>query len=77
MPRNEKPKRRVNKYIILTGIALQMGLTIYLAVWLGKWLDTTYNNGNKLYIIILTFLGIGVALFNVVRQTNQLNKDDE
>jgi F0F1-type ATP synthase assembly protein I len=76
MPRNEKPRKQANRYIILTGIALQMGITIYLAVLLGRWLDTTYNNGNKLYIIIFTLLGVGIALFNVVRQTNQLNKDD-
>ena len=74
--KNEKPKKQANKYIVLTGIGLQMGLTIYLAIYLGRWLDATFNNGERLYIIIFTLLGVGVALFNVVRQTNQLNKDD-
>lgn len=76
MGKKEKPKRQVNKYIILTGIGLQMGLTIYLAVLLGKWLDATYNNGNKLYIIICTLFGVGAAMFNILRQTNKLNKDN-
>ncbi|WP_340076137.1 AtpZ/AtpI family protein [Leptobacterium sp. I13] len=70
----QKPKKPYNKFLILTGVALQMGLTIYLMAYLGKWLDENYNAGNKRYIIIFTLLGVGIALFNVVRQTNKLNK---
>jgi hypothetical protein len=55
------------------GIAFQMGAIIYGFVWLGKWLDRTYNDGDKLYIIITTLAGVGISLYAVVKQLNQLN----
>ncbi|MFD0863093.1 AtpZ/AtpI family protein [Sungkyunkwania multivorans] len=71
---NKKPKRQLNKFIALTGIALQMGITIYLFVRLGKWLDVTYNNGENLYLIITTLVGMGVAIYAVLLQLKRLEK---
>ncbi|MCF7559627.1 AtpZ/AtpI family protein [Sabulilitoribacter multivorans] len=49
-----------------------MGVTIYLFVLIGKWLDTNYNDGNKLYIIIMTLLGVGISLYAVLKQVNRI-----
>ena len=54
------------------GIGLQMGITIYLFVLLGKWLDTNYNDGEKLYIIIMTLLGVAISLYAVLKQVNRI-----
>lgn len=54
------------------GIGLQMGVTIYLFVLLGKWLDTNYNEGEKLYVIILTLLGVAISLYAVLKQVNRI-----
>jgi|TARA_R110000868_G_scaffold30283_1_gene112207 F0F1-type ATP synthase assembly protein I len=54
------------------GIGLQMGVTIYLFVLLGKWLDTNYNDGEKLYIIIMTLLGVAISLYAVLKQVNRI-----
>ncbi|WP_445735882.1 AtpZ/AtpI family protein [Mariniflexile sp.] len=54
------------------GIAIQMGITIYLFVLLGKFLDTKYNHGDKLYIIIMTLLGVGISLYAVIKQANRI-----
>lgn len=54
------------------GIAIQMGVTIYLFVILGKWLDFNFNNGNKLYLIIMTLLGVFISLYAVIKQTNRI-----
>jgi hypothetical protein len=67
-----KPKPLKNA-LVLTGIAFQMGATIYFFVWLGKWLDTNYNEGNKLYIILMTLAGVAIALYAVVKQLNKFN----
>ncbi|MFD2724807.1 AtpZ/AtpI family protein [Hyunsoonleella rubra] len=61
---------------ILSGIAIQMGVTIYLFVLLGKWLDGKFNNGDKLYIIIMTLLGVAVSLYAVLKQVNRINNDE-
>lgn len=63
-----------NKWLMLINIPLQMGIIIFLCSWFGSWLDTKTNNTNSTYQIIFTLLGVGVALYNVVRQVNQLNK---
>lgn len=54
------------------GIGAQMGITIYLFVILGKWLDTNYNDGEKLYIIIMTLLGVAISLYAVLKQVNRI-----
>lgn len=72
---NKEPskKKQLKNALVLTGVAFQMGATIYLFVLLGKWLDTTYNQGEKLYIIITTLAGVGISLYLVVKQLNRLN----
>ena len=67
------PKKPLKNALVLTGVALQMGITIYLFVLLGKWLDTTYNDGTKMYVIITTLAGVGISLYAVVKQLNRLN----
>ncbi len=68
----QKPKKQLKNAAILMGIGLQMGITIYLFVLLGKWLDTNYNHGEKLYIIIMTLLGVAISLYAVVKQVNRI-----
>ena len=74
MENNEKkkPEKPLKNVAILSGIAIQMGVTIYLFVLLGKWLDTKFNNGDKLYIIILTLLGVAISLYAVIKQVNRI-----
>ncbi len=73
MDKNKKPKKQLKHIATLTGIAMQMGITIYLFVLLGKWLDKTYNNSEKLYIIIATLSGVAVSLYMVLRQLKKLD----
>tara|TARA_R110000823_G_scaffold315705_1_gene451040 strand:+ start:79530 stop:79748 length:219 start_codon:yes stop_codon:yes gene_type:complete len=64
----------LRRWAVLSAIAIEMGVVIYLFVQGGLWLDTEYNDGNKLYVIIGTLLGVGLSLYLVVQQTNRLNK---
>ena len=70
----QKPsKKPLNKYLILTGIGLQMGLTIYLAAYFGKKLDAMYPNDRNWYTVGLTMLGVIIAMVSIVKQTKNLN----
>jgi F0F1-type ATP synthase assembly protein I len=71
--KDSSPKKPLKNTLVLTGVAIQMGVIIYLFVLLGKWLDTQYNNGAKLYVIIGTLLGVGISLYLVIKQLNKLN----
>ncbi len=68
-----KPNKPIKNAVVLTGIAFQMGITIYLFVMLGKWLDSKYTSGGKLFLIIATLLGVGVSLYVVVKQLDKFN----
>ena len=69
----QNQKKQLKQIAALSGIAIQMGLTIYLFVILGKWLDSSYNDGKKLYIIIMTLLGVAISLYAVLQQIKKLN----
>jgi len=69
---DKKPGKQLKNAAILTGIAVQMGVTIYLFVILGKWLDNKFNHGDRLYIIITTLLGVAISLYAVIKQVNRI-----
>jgi hypothetical protein len=52
-----------------------MGLVIYLFHFLGVWLDEKYQVTfcNQTF----TILGVVVAMYYVVKQLNQINKNDD
>ncbi|MCF6224465.1 MAG: AtpZ/AtpI family protein [Flavobacteriaceae bacterium] len=70
---NKKPKKPLNKFIRLTGIGLQMGITIYLASYLGKWLDLRYPNEKNIYNIILTLSGVVLSFYSLFVQIKKLD----
>ncbi|MCG2610341.1 AtpZ/AtpI family protein [Flavobacterium sp. SM15] len=70
----QQDKRPNNKWMALINIPFQMGLIIFAFSWLGTWLDEKYPNPNDLYVKGLTLFGVFVALYNVIRQVNDLNR---
>ena len=72
MTKSQK-KKQLNKYLQLTGVAFQMGITIYLGVYFGKWLDGYFETSNKTYTIILTLFSLLVAIWSVLAQLKNIN----
>ena len=70
-------KKQLNKYLQLTGIAFQMGITIYLGAYFGKKLDAHYQNSSKLFTIILTLASLAIAIYSVLAQLKKINDKDE
>ncbi len=73
--KKEKPKqvKQLKQIAALSGIAIQMGLTIYLFVVLGKWLDSKFNASGKAFLIICTLCGVAISLYAVLKQIKKLN----
>ena len=69
----KKEKKPLNKYLLLTGIAFQMGITIYAAVYIGKKLDLKYPNDKKWFTLGMTLVGLVVAMYAVVVQSKKIN----
>lgn len=70
---NLNQKKQLKQIAALSGIAIQMGVTIYLFVLLGKWLDGKFNGGSKTFLIICTLLGVSISLYTVLQQIKKLN----
>lgn len=76
MPKRGTEKKKQPKFLILTGVAFQMGLTIYLGVALGKYLDERFFSEGKLMLIICTILALVISFYNLNRQVNRINNND-
>lgn len=72
---NQKPKKSLNKYIRFTGIAFQLGATIYLAAYLGKWLDTKFLMQKKLFTLGFILIGLIASIWSIVKQLNKINNE--
>ena len=72
---DKKPnKKQASKWLALINIPIQMGVIIFLFAYLGNWLDENYPNPKVYYNKILVMLGVVLALYNVIRQVNEINK---
>ncbi len=60
-----------------TGIAFQMGATIYLGSLIGKWLDGKYPNDIELYTKICTLFAVFGAMYSVIKQVIKLTNQDD
>lgn len=53
-----------------------MGIIIAAGVFLGIWLDEKFPNKYSAYTIIISLLGVFIALYQVYRSVKNLNDDD-
>lgn len=71
----QKPPKKKNNYrnvAILTGVAFEMGVIIYLSVQGGKWLDTHYQNEKNIFTVIATLLGVAISIWLVLQQLKRI-----
>ncbi len=66
-------KRKPNYWLSLTGIAIQMGVIIFLGAKAGQWLDQKYGSEKNTYTVALTLVSVAIAMYLVIKQTNKLN----
>jgi membrane protein DedA with SNARE-associated domain len=70
---NQNKKKQLNKYLQLTGVAFQMGITIYLGAYFGKKLDVYFQSNNKTFTIVLTLFALAVSIWSVLAQLKRIN----
>jgi hypothetical protein len=70
----EPNKNQRNKWIALINIPIQMGVIIFVFSYLGSWLDENHPSQKVYYNKILVMVGVALALYNVIRQVNEINK---
>ncbi|MBF4472833.1 AtpZ/AtpI family protein [Flavobacterium sp. HJJ] len=71
---NDPKKNNYNKWLALINIPIQMGVIIFLFSYLGNWLDENHPSTKVYYVKIMVMAGVFLALYNVIRQVNEINK---
>ncbi len=77
MAAEKDQKKKRPRFLALTGIAAQMGITIYLFSYLGKYLDQKYTVEENYWTIGLTLLGVVLSFYSLLKQVNRLNEEDK
>ena len=73
---NQKQKKQLLKYARFSGIAFQLGATIYLAAYIGKWLDEKFLMQKKIFTLILILVGLIVSIWSITRQLKKINEEE-
>lgn len=74
MEDKESQNKNTRKWLALINIPIQMGAIIFLFSYLGRWLDENHPNSRIYFSKLLIIVGVFVALYNVMRQVNEINK---
>jgi len=69
-------KKPLNNYLKFSGIAIQMGLIIYLGSLLGEWLDSYFLNENQLFYKICTLFAVFLAMYSIIRQVIKITNNN-
>ncbi len=76
MKEKESPNRLVDSYREIApyiGLGTQLAFTIVFMFFVGKWIDE-YTETQPVFIIIFTFLGAIVGMYNFIKTVTSLNK---
>jgi F0F1-type ATP synthase assembly protein I len=69
-------KNQYKKWLGLINIPFQMGIIIYVFTLLGIWLDKKFKTENNVFTIVLSLFSVFLALYNVIKQVQDLNKNN-
>ena len=69
-------KNGLRQYGVYSGIVFQMLATMGLAFWGGNKLNEYLQFPNKLLIVGIGFLGMGLAFYNLLRQLKNIQNDE-
>ncbi len=64
----------INKYVEYSGIAFQMVAVILAFVWAGKKIDQKYFNGESVFIIVFSLLGVLIAMYLVLKDFLKISR---
>ena len=70
---NKKKKSQLRNWAIFTGIAFEMGGTIFVCAWIGRELDERYPSNKKWFTIGFVLFGLVSSIFLVLKQLKKFD----
>lgn len=72
--KNEKKKNsQLRNWAIFTGIAFEMGGTIFICAWIGKELDERYPSNKNWFTLGFVLFGLLASIFLVLKQLKKFD----
>ena len=74
--KEEKEKNKnsqLKNWAVFTGIAFQMGATIFICAWIGKKLDERYPMEKNWFTIGFVLFGLVASVYVVLKQLKRFN----
>lgn len=73
---NQKHRKKQNlvKYSKLTGLAFQIGITIYIFAFIGKKLDERFQNEKKILTMVFVLAGMILSIYSLIIQLKKLEE---
>ncbi len=68
------PPKQPNQLLKYSNLGIQMAVIIGLSAWGGHKLDLHYKNDPPVFTIVLSLLGIAIALYIVLKDIIKSNK---
>lgn len=75
MKKQQLPTKQLSKWIQFSQAGLQMAVTIAVFTLLGVWLDDEFQGVAPLFTVILSLVGVFVAMYSVIRQVINMSKE--
>jgi F0F1-type ATP synthase assembly protein I len=72
-PEREIKRKQVNTYARYTGLFFQMFVIIGVFAFAGSWLDENQSTKQPYYTAALALIGVVIAIYQVLKEVNQLN----
>lgn len=70
---NNSKKSQLKNWAIFSGIAFQMGATIFVCAWIGKKLDERYPMEKNWFTIGFVLFGLLASVYVVLKQLKRYN----
>lgn len=71
--KKEEKKSQLKNWAVFSGIAFQMGATIFLCAWIGKKLDERYPSEKNWFTMGFVLFGLVVSVYVVLKQLKRYN----
>jgi len=76
MDNKEKKKKQLRLAAQFTGIAFQMGATIFVAAYFGNKLDAHYKHEKNIITLIFILIAMGFSIWSILRQLKKMNEKE-
>ena len=70
---NNNKKSQLKNWAIFSGIAFQMGATIFICAWIGRKLDERYPMEKNWFTIGFVLFGLVASVYVVLKQLKRYN----